>query len=83
MKEGLDKKLLKKIVKVIESEETERLHEGETVEYIPVVIGISSDGRHIGMIKNSISEIINMYNRIVDEETIEEIMKEIRKERNK
>lgn len=77
--EGLNKKLLKKIVKVIESEEAERLHEGETVAYIPVVIGMSSDGRHIGMIKNSISEIINMYNRIIDEEIIEEL----RKERNK
>lgn len=79
MKKGLDKKLLKKIVKVIESEETERLHEGETVAYVPVKIGMSSDGKHIGMIQNSISEIINMYNRIVDEE----IMEELRKERNK
>ena len=79
MKEGLDKKLLKKIVKVIESEEAERLHEGETVAYIPVKIRMSSDGKHIGMIQNSISEIINMYNRIVDEEIVEEI----RKERNK
>lgn len=79
MKEGLDKKLLKKIVKVIESEETEKLHEGETVAYIPVTIRMSSDGKHIGMIQNSISEIINMYNRIIDEEIIEEL----RKERNK
>lgn len=79
MKEGLDKKLLKKIVKVIESEETERLHEGETVAYVPVKIRMSSDGKHIGMIQNSISEIMNMYNRIVDEKTIEEIMKEMNK----
>lgn len=79
MKEGLDKKLLKKIVKVIESEETERLHEGETVVYLPVKIRMSSDGKHIGMIQNSISEIMNMYNRIVDEKTIEEIMKEMNK----
>ena len=76
MKEGLDKKLLKKIVKVIESEETERLHEDETVAYVPVKIRMSSDGKHIGMIQNSISEIMNMYNRIVDEKTIEEIRKE-------
>lgn len=73
---GLNKKLLKKIVKVIESEETERLHEGETVAYLPVTIGMSNDGKHIGMIKNSTSEIIRMYNRIVDEEIIEEIRKE-------
>ena len=79
MKEGLDKKLFKKIVKVIESEETERLHEGETVAYVPVTIRMSGDGKHIGMIQNSISEIMNMYNRIVDEKTIEEIMKEINK----
>lgn len=78
MKEGLDKKLLKKIVKVIESEETERLHEGETVVYLPVTIRMSDD-RHIGMVQNCTSEIINMYNRIIDEE----IIKEIRKERNK
>ena len=76
---GLDKKLLKKIVKVIESEETERLHEGETVVYLPVTIRMGSDGKHIGMIQNSISEIMNMYNRIVDEKTIEEIMKEMNK----
>lgn len=76
--EGLNKKLLKRITKFVESEEAERLHEGETVAYIPVVIGMSDD-RHIGMIKNSTSEIIRMYNRIVDEEIIEEL----RKERNK
>ena len=79
MKEGLDKKLLKKIVKVIESEETERLHEGETVVYLPVTIRMNGDGKHIGMIKNSTSEIMNMYNRIIEEEIIEEI----RRERNK
>lgn len=79
MKEGLDKKLLKKIVKVIESEETEKLHEGETVAYIPVTIRMSSDGKHIGMVQNCTSEIINMYNRIIDEKTIEEIMKEMNK----
>lgn len=79
MKEGLDKKLLKKIVKVIESEETERLHESETVAYVPVKIRMSSDGKHIGIIQSSTSEIINMYNRIIDEE----IMEELRKERYK
>lgn len=79
MKEGLDKKLLKKIVKVIESEETEKLHEGETVAYIPVTIRMSSDGKHIGIVQNCTSEIMSMYNRIIDEE----IIKEIRKERNK
>lgn len=76
---GLDKKLLKKIVKVIESEEAEKLHEGETVVYLPVTIRMSSDGKHIGMIQDSTSEIIRMYNRIVDEKTIEEIMKEMNK----
>lgn len=79
MKEGLDKKLLKKIVKVIESEEVEDLYEDEVVAYMPVVIRMSSDGKHIGMTKNSISEIMSMYNRIIDEE----IMEEFRKERNK
>lgn len=74
--EGLNKKLLKRITKFVESEEAERLHEGETVAYIPVVIGMSDDDRHIGMIKNSASEIIRMYNRIIDEEIIEEIRKE-------
>ena len=73
---GLDKKLFKRITKFVESEEAERLHEGETVAYIPVVIGMSNDGRHIGMIKNSTSEIIRMYNRIIDEEIIEELRKE-------
>ena len=77
--EGLNEKLLKRIVKVIESEEVEDLYEDEAVVYLPVVIRMSSDGRHIGMIKNSMSEIISMYNRIIDEE----IRKEIRKERNK
>lgn len=76
MKEGLDKKLLKKIVKVIESEETEGLHEDEAVVYLPVTIRMSSDGRHIGMTKSSISEIIRMYNRIIDEEIMEELRKE-------
>lgn len=73
---GLDKKLLKKIIKAVESEETERLHEGETIAYIPVTVRMSSDDRHIGMIGSSTSEIINMYNRIVDEEIIEELRKE-------
>ena len=77
--EGLNEKLLKRIVKVIESEEVEDLYEDEAVVYLPVVIRMSSDGKHIGMTKNSISEIISMYNRIIDEE----IRKEIRKERNK
>ena len=77
--EGLNEKLLKRIVKVIESEEVEDLYEDEAVVYLPVVIRMSSDGRHIGMTKNSISEIMSMYNRIIDEE----IRKEIRKERNK
>lgn len=76
---GLDKKLLKKIVKVIESEETEKLHEGEVVAYIPVTIRMSSDGKHIGMVQSRTSEIMSMYNRIIDEE----IMEELRKERNK
>lgn len=76
---GLNEKLLKRIVKVIESEEVERLHEGEIVAYIPVTIRMSGDGRHIGMVQSCTSEIINMYNRIIDEEIIEEI----RKERNK
>ena len=77
--EGLNEKLLKRIVKVIESEEVEDLYEDEAVVYLPVTIRMSSDGRHIGMTKNSISEIMSMYNRIIDEE----IIKEIRKERNK
>lgn len=76
---GLNKKLLKRVVKFIESKENENLHEGEVVAYIPVKIGMSNDGKHIGMITSSASEIINMYNRIIDEEIIEEI----RKERNK
>lgn len=80
MKEGLDKKLLKKIVKVIESEEAEKLHESETVVYLPVTIRMSSDGKHIGMMQNSISEIMNMYNRIIDEEIIEELRKETNKQ---
>lgn len=73
---GLDKKLFKKIIEVVKSEETERLHEGEVVVCIPVTVRMSSDGRHIGMIGSSTSEIINMYNRIVDEEIIKEIRKE-------
>ena len=76
---GLNKKLFKRIAKFVESEETEKLHEGETIAYIPVTVRMSSDGRHIGMIGSCTSEVINMYNRIIDEEIIEEI----RKERNK
>lgn len=77
--EGLNKKLLKKVIKAVESNETERLHEGEVIAYIPVKIGMSNDDKHIGMIESCTSEIIRMYNRIVDEEIIEEL----RKERNK
>lgn len=73
---GLNKKLLKKVIKAIEGNETEKLHEGETVVYVPVTIRMSSDGKHIGMIGSYTSEIINMYNRIVDEEIIEEIRRE-------
>lgn len=76
---GLNKKLLKRVVKFIESEENENLHEGETVVYVPVKIGMSNDDKHIGMIESCTNEIIRMYNRIIDEEIIEEI----RKERNK
>lgn len=76
---GLNKKLFKRVAKFIESKETENLHEGEVVAYIPVKIGMSNDGKHIGMIMSSTSEIINMYNRIIEEEIIEEI----RRERNK
>ena len=76
---GLNKKLFKRVAKFIESEETENLHEGETVVYIPVTVGMSNDDKHIGIIKSSTREIIRMYNRIIDEEIIEEI----RRGRNK
>ena len=47
---GLNKKLFKRITKFIESEENEKLHEGEVVAYIPVTVRMSSDGKHIGMV---------------------------------